>query len=1083
MMKKISFRIFSSVLSVLLLLGIMTARFPSIAISAANAMTTSQNGIELIKSFEGCRLTAYKAVSSEQYYTIGYGHYGSDVYAGMTITQEQAENMLKNDLPKYEGYVNTFLNNNGVVINQNQFDALVSFTYNLGNVWVSTPTFQLKTILCNGYENYSSEEITTAFTNWNKSGGKVLDGLTRRRRAEAELFSNGIPDPDPTPVWTNDNSYPTPFKAYPNNGSSKTTVYNIELTAYNQNTRYIAPDDLCTINTVYTNGYCEVTYPTGNGTTHTEYAKTSDFILNSVGRYSYKPPQNLTTYTRADLSTTFGSVFTTDNCTVVGKSGNLLQIIYPVSYGYKLGWINPPIDPGPSDFPTPLYAYNASSTDKTMVYEQLSSLGGEVYGKIFVDDKCTLNTVNVSGGWINVTYPAGNSTKTGFVYLDQFIPSDARLLTFYTASVSQQTTTYRKRDMSDSYGYVSVEDPITVVGKSGSKLQVLYPLDSGGYKLAWIYDTYVNKTLKEIYVASNPSKTTYLEGDNFNSSGLVINARYTDGSTSNVTSSCSLNGYTSTPGTKTITASYNGKNTAFTVVVHAKSLTGISIIANPSKTSYYENETINTSGLRVKASYNNNTSTELSAGSYYVDTNNITASTGTKTVTVYYEYNKVSKSATFTVTVSHKAGDWTVTKNATCTESGTKVKKCTVCGTVLETQTIAATGHSYTSKVVAPTCTAQGYTLHTCSKCGHNYKDTYTNALGHDYKLTSEKAATCTADGQKVYKCSRCSETKTETVKATGHSYTTKVVSPTCTEKGYTLHTCSKCGDNYKDTYTNATGHSFGSWTTVKAATCTEKGSKKRTCTVCGHTETAEIAAKGHNYTEKVIEPTETEQGYTLHTCSRCGDNYKTDYTDPIGPPDPNAPSIVVDQKKAAPGSTVTVDISMKNNPGIVGFKFNVSYDKSVLTLQNAESVGIEAMFSQNLTDMPFIASWENGVKDVALNGEIVRLTFAVKENAADGSYPITVRYDADDIYNLKEENIHFAVINGSVDVSKYMPGDINNDSKVNMKDVTRLHQYINGWDVSVVKAAIDVNGDGKVNMKDVTRLHQYINGWDVPIF
>ena len=73
-------------------------------------MGISQSGVDLIKQFEGCRLTAYKVTSSEKYYTIGYGHYGSDVYAGMTITQAQAESMLKSDLVRFEGYVNTFLN-------------------------------------------------------------------------------------------------------------------------------------------------------------------------------------------------------------------------------------------------------------------------------------------------------------------------------------------------------------------------------------------------------------------------------------------------------------------------------------------------------------------------------------------------------------------------------------------------------------------------------------------------------------------------------------------------------------------------------------------------------------------------------------------------------------------------------------------------------------------------------------------------------------------------------------------------------------------------------------------------------------
>ena len=157
----------------------------------AGSMTVGNAGIELIKRFEGCRLTAYKAVSTEKYYTIGWGHYGADVYAGMTISQAEADALLISDLQKYCRYVNNFLDKYGIIIGQAQFDALVSFTYNLGNVWVSTPTFKLKTYLINGVSNYSQEEIRTAFTNWNKSNGVPLEGLTRRRNAEADLFLQG----------------------------------------------------------------------------------------------------------------------------------------------------------------------------------------------------------------------------------------------------------------------------------------------------------------------------------------------------------------------------------------------------------------------------------------------------------------------------------------------------------------------------------------------------------------------------------------------------------------------------------------------------------------------------------------------------------------------------------------------------------------------------------------------------------------------------------------------------------------------------------------------------------------------------
>ena len=155
-----------------------------------NPSAVGADGMALIKSFESCRLEAYKVLASEQYYTIGWGHYGPDVTEGMKITQEEADAMFVNDLKKYEGYLNTFLESNGIFVNQSQYDALLSFTYNLGNIWASSiyPQFQLKSILINGPQNYTEESIRDAFAGWNRSGGKVLEGLTRRRKAEADLF-------------------------------------------------------------------------------------------------------------------------------------------------------------------------------------------------------------------------------------------------------------------------------------------------------------------------------------------------------------------------------------------------------------------------------------------------------------------------------------------------------------------------------------------------------------------------------------------------------------------------------------------------------------------------------------------------------------------------------------------------------------------------------------------------------------------------------------------------------------------------------------------------------------------------------
>ncbi|MCM1220239.1 MAG: lysozyme, partial [Lachnospiraceae bacterium] len=138
----------------------------------------SQNGLNLIKKFEGCRLTAYKCPAGV--WTIGYGHTG-DVKSGQTITQKQADDLLYSDCQKFVGYVN----NKSYVpltdqLNQNQFDALVSFAFNCGQG-------NLKTLCA----NRTLAEIAEKMTLYNKGGGKVLAGLVRRRAEEQALFLSG----------------------------------------------------------------------------------------------------------------------------------------------------------------------------------------------------------------------------------------------------------------------------------------------------------------------------------------------------------------------------------------------------------------------------------------------------------------------------------------------------------------------------------------------------------------------------------------------------------------------------------------------------------------------------------------------------------------------------------------------------------------------------------------------------------------------------------------------------------------------------------------------------------------------------
>ena len=141
-------------------------------------MKLGERGTEILKYFEGCKLTAYQ--DSVGVWTIGYGH-TKGVYDGMTITQDQAEQMLLSELEEYEGYIKDMVT---VPLTQNQFDALVVWVYNLGPTNFRNSTL-LKELNAGNY-NAAGQEITR----WNKAGGKVLAGLVKRREAEAQLFSD-----------------------------------------------------------------------------------------------------------------------------------------------------------------------------------------------------------------------------------------------------------------------------------------------------------------------------------------------------------------------------------------------------------------------------------------------------------------------------------------------------------------------------------------------------------------------------------------------------------------------------------------------------------------------------------------------------------------------------------------------------------------------------------------------------------------------------------------------------------------------------------------------------------------------------
>lgn len=257
-----------------------------------------------------------------------------------------------------------------------------------------------------------------------------------------------------------------------------------------------------------------------------------------------------------------------------------------------------------------------------------------------------------------------------------------------------------------------------------------------------------------------------------------------------------------------------------------------------------------------------------------------------------------------------------VTKPATIYEKGVKTFTCTSCGTTYteDIPMVEKTWHK--GNTVAPTCTEQGYTVYICDQdSALTEKRDYTNALGHAWNAgTVTTAATCTTAGVKIYTCTRngCTETKTEEIAALGHKWDEGTVTTpaTCEAVGVKTFKCQNTGcTETKAEEIPALGHKWDDGTVTKAPTCTEDGVKTFTCLNDGsHTYTEPVPATGHawdagvvtkeptyeedgertytcqndkthvhkevipalgyTFTETVVPPTCTEDGYTLHTCN-----------------------------------------------------------------------------------------------------------------------------------------------------------------------------------------------------------------------
>lgn len=393
--------------------------------------------------------------------------------------------------------------------------------------------------------------------------------------------------------------------------------------------------------------------------------------------------------------------------------------------------------------------------------------------------------------------------------------------------------------------------------------------------------------------------------------------------------------------------------------------------------------------------------------------------------------------------IDHIAGEWEITDPATCTKSGTKVKKCTKCGKVLESAIIDMIAHTYVDTVTDPTPSSQGYTTHKCSKCGYSYVDTYVDYEAphvHDYSGREEiiSNATCKAEGSKKVYC-------------TGED---------CNE--YTIVIIPKAD------------HVSGDWETIEPATCTKSGTRVKKCTVCDKIlETEFIEMIPHTFVDTVTDPTPTSQGYTTHKCSMCGYSYVDNYTDYV---EENPAQIIVENKSAVRGGNFTVTVKVKNNSGFAYLELTPVYSNelTLVSIDNGELISDLTQGKQYI----WVADG-----DVTDDGILMTFTFTTTENVEPGNYE--VGFTMRSCINYNEQNVDISVVKGMIEIVDFAYGDVNGDGSVNGQDVVRLKKYLANYDYDTesstieINAGADANGDGLISGQDVVRLIKYLANYD----
>ena len=618
----------------------------------------SDAGLELIKSFEG--YSRYPYWDYKQY-SIGYGSYcdsatvyedpasptgfSTTLYPG-GIPERSASELLRSMVDTFNSKLNDFLVANQILLNQNQFDALASFGYNLGKYVWTHRDYAFIDMLKTGEYLTQKEEFIEAYCSICHAGGEFLQGLYDRRVREMNIFfseySMSDPDADLYVVNVSKNLYirQSPASSAPRVGSVNASKI-IRIHAYSEDRKWgytsycgyygwISMDYLVSINEDEM-----VTITDADGRDESSIQYTFD-ILNMTAVVGGDAAENSSGYNGeygGQIYLTKYILYNDAIYTLVGISDTAFKGCQTISGIY----IPPAVTAiGENSF--------ADSTLREIIYTDGSY--AKTYAKsspyIATDERCTAGHQHST--W-KITVKAGSTTAQ----------TEER-----TCSVCKETqtrshigieiaSTPSKTEYKEGQAFQQSGLSVQAVYSDGSRAAITGFTVSGYQKntlgtqtLTVSYSLFKAtftvqvsaKSLTGIKISAKPKKLTYIEGQAIDLSGLSVKAYY-DNDTNTAVTNYTVKGYDPNKiGTQTITVTYNGKSATFTVTVKKKTLTAIKIIEYPITMEYFCFDPLDTTGLKLKLSYDNGTSETVTSG--FKVSGYDPAIHGVQTVTVSY---------------------------------------------------------------------------------------------------------------------------------------------------------------------------------------------------------------------------------------------------------------------------------------------------------------------------------------------------------------------------------------------------------------------------------------------------------------